>query len=120
MTALGGGYALLRGSHVRVDILYSRFSDRRKAIIDLATSLLFFAFIGVLLWQSGEAALWSLKLRESSPTQFAPPLYPVKMAIVLGFLIILLQGLAKFTRDMYTAITGKVMAGKIEKGVFER
>jgi len=119
ITAFGGGYALLRGSHVKVDLVYARFGDRRKAIIDLATSVLFFTFIGALLWKSAGIALSSLEIRETNATLFAPPVYPLKIALALGFLIILLQGLAKFIRDINTAITGKA-AVKMEKGVFER
>jgi TRAP-type mannitol/chloroaromatic compound transport system permease small subunit len=102
-----GGYVLQRGGHVNVDILYHRFKPRTRAIIDLFTWLLFFYFCGLLLWKGGEMAWDSFKVLETEPTAFAPPVYPIKMMIPLGALIILLQGLAKFIRDFNLAISGK-------------
>jgi len=73
----------------------------------LFTWLLFFYFCGLLLWKGGEMAWDSFKVLETEPTAFAPPVYPIKMMIPLGALIILLQGLAKFIRDFNLAISGK-------------
>jgi TRAP-type mannitol/chloroaromatic compound transport system permease small subunit len=102
-----GAYVLQRKGHVNVDILYNRFRPRTRAIIDLFTWLLFFYFCGLLLLKGGEMAWDSLKVLETEPTSFAPPVYPIKMMIPLGALLILLQGLAKFIRDLTLAITGK-------------
>jgi TRAP-type mannitol/chloroaromatic compound transport system permease small subunit len=49
----------------------------------------------------------SFKVLETEPTAFAPPVYPIKMMIPLGALLILLQGLAKFIRDFNLVISGK-------------
>jgi TRAP-type mannitol/chloroaromatic compound transport system permease small subunit len=102
-----GAYVLQRKGHVNVDILYNRFRPRTRAIIDLFTWLLFFYFCGLLLLKGGEMAWDSLKILETEPTSFAPPVYPIKMTIPLGALLILLQGLAKFIRDLTFAITGR-------------
>jgi len=102
-----GAYVLKRGGHVNVDLLYGRFQPRTRAIIDLFTWLLFFYFCGLLLWKGGEMAWDSFGFRETDSTSFAPPLYPIKMMIPLGALLILLQGLAKFIRDLTFAVTGK-------------
>ncbi len=109
---------MLHGSHVKADVFYSKLEFRKKAIVDLVTSFLFFLFISVMLWQTSKAALWSIKMNEHSPTVFAPPLYPVKMILPLGFLIIFLQGVAKFTRDLTTAITGIDTSSKLGRGIF--
>jgi TRAP-type mannitol/chloroaromatic compound transport system permease small subunit len=102
-----GAYVLQRGGHVNVDILYHRFRPRTRAIIDLFTWLFFFYFCGLLLLKGGEMAWDSLKVLETEPTSFAPPVYPIKMTIPLGAFLILLQGLAKFIRDLTLAITGR-------------
>ncbi len=102
-----GAYLQQRDGHVNVEILYDRFTPRTRAIIDLFTWLLFFYFCGVLLWKGGEMAWDSFLYRETDPTTFAPPVYPIKMMIPLGAFLILLQGLAKFIRDLTLAITGK-------------
>ena len=104
-----GGYVLRRGGHVNVEILYGKFSPRTRAIIDLFTWLLFFFFCGLLLIKGWEMAWDSFKVRETEPTTFAPPVYPIKMMIPLGALLILLQGLARFLRSLALAISGKEM-----------
>lgn len=102
-----GGYLQQRNGHVNVDILYLRFKPRTRAIIDLFTWLLFFAFCGVILVKGGEMAWDSFLYRETDSTVFAPPIYPLKMLIPLGGLLLLLQGLVKYIGDIKVAITGK-------------
>jgi TRAP-type mannitol/chloroaromatic compound transport system permease small subunit len=102
-----GAYALQRGSHVNVEILYGRFRPRTRAAIDLFTWVLFFFFCGIILVKGWEMAWNSFLVRETDSTSFAPPLYPIKMMVPLGSLLILLQGLAKFLRDLLFVISGK-------------
>lgn len=100
ISALGGGYALLYDSHVRADFIYSKFNIRKKAYINIITSLLFFLFVGVMLFQTTKAALWSISIKERSPTIFPIPIYPIKMIVSLGFFIILIGGIIKFIENI--------------------
>jgi TRAP-type mannitol/chloroaromatic compound transport system permease small subunit len=104
-----GGYVLQRGGHVNVEILYGKFSPRTRAIIDLFTWLLFFFFCGLILIKGWDMAWDSFKVRETEPTSFGPPVYPIKMTIPLGALLILLQGLARFLRSLVLAVSGREM-----------
>ena len=45
---LSGGYILRWGGHVNVDIFYSTLSDRWKAVLDIATAIVFFLFCSML------------------------------------------------------------------------
>lgn len=101
---LAGGYAILHHSHVNVDILYSRFSPRVKAIIDVITAVVFFLFAVVLVWQGGQYAWHSVELQQTTGSPWNPPVYPVKIMIPIGASLLLLQGIAKFIRDFMTAI----------------
>lgn len=107
MGILGGGYTLMLGSHVKVDVIYGSRSVRTRAIMDLCTSVLFFLFVIILLWQSIRMAADSFALKEHSTTVFAPPLYPLKMAIPVGVFLVLLQGVAKVLRDIIALITNE-------------
>lgn len=107
MVAQLGGYALLHGQHVRVDILFAPLSDRRKAIVDTATSVFGFVFIGALLWYSTVAALDSVRTREVSETVFSPPLYPLRIVLAVGVLLLFLQMVAKLVRDIQTINRGQ-------------
>lgn len=100
MVALLGGFALLHGQHVRVDVLFERLSKRGKAIVDTATSAFGFIFIVALLWYSLLAAITSVKEREVAETVFAPPIYPLRVIMVVGVLLLLLQMIVKLVRDI--------------------
>ena len=73
----------------------------------VVTGIFFFVFCGVMLWKGIDFAWTSLSRLEPDATPWRAPLYPIKMMIPLGALLILLQGLAKFIRDLVTAITGR-------------
>ena len=44
---IGGGFTMYYEGHANMDIVYSLFSKRGRAIIDLITFFLFLAFVGV-------------------------------------------------------------------------
>lgn len=113
---LGGGYTLLYREHVNMDILYAHFSPSVKAIMDLFTGMLFFFFCGLLLWKGTEMALDSLRMWEHSTSAWGPPVYPIKICLPIGAFLILLQGLAKFIRDLTTVLTGKAEMGTGDGG----
>ncbi len=99
---LGGGFVLKENKHISVDIVYDKWSPRKKAIADLITSPLFFFFIGILLWQMCKMTMDSVAEREVLSTVFAPPVYPIKILITIGIFLVALQGVAKFIRDFRT------------------
>lgn len=116
---LSGGYILRWGGHVNVDIFYSTLSDRWKALLDIATSIVFFLFCGMLLKYGGELAWESLSTFEHSQSAWNPPLYPFKLCIPIAAVLLILQGLAKLIRDILTLVKGKAVetADAIEREV---
>ena len=104
---LAGAYVLLHKGHIAMDLVYSRFPLRTKVIVDLITASLFFAFCGVLLWYGSSFAWTSLMMLELDDTAFRAPIYPIKLMVPVGAFLILLQGLAKYSRDFITAISGR-------------
>lgn len=102
-----GGFLQQRDGHVNVEILYLKFKPRTRAVINLFTWILFFIFCGTLMIKGGKMAWDSFMFRETDATSFAPPVYPIKMMIPLGAFLLLLQGLAKYVRDIRHAFTGK-------------
>lgn len=105
---LGGAYTLLHRGHVSVDIVYARLPVRTKAILDQALFLFFILpLMGVLFWQSIDLALISIALRETSRTPWGPIIYPFKTILSLAFLLMLLQGLSHFIRNLPIVFRGK-------------
>ncbi|MEE9194650.1 MAG: TRAP transporter small permease subunit [Alphaproteobacteria bacterium] len=97
---LAGAYALREDAHVRVDVLYVRFSDRGKAMVDIAASVFFFIFAGALLWTGFVFARDSVAVWEVSFTEWAIQYWPVKATIALGAFLILMQGISKLVKDV--------------------
>ena len=104
---LSGGFVLNRGGHVNVDIIYSRFSLRTRAALDVFSSVMFFLFVGMMLWYGWMLAWESISVLEHSHSAWDPPLYPVKLMIPLGAVLILLEGIAKLLKDIIIAVTGE-------------
>ena len=96
----GGGYLVLRDGHVRMDVLYSKWSPKRKAITDVVTFIIFFAFAFMLSWKAIEMAWSSVSMLEKSWGAFKGPIYPKKIALALGAVLVLLQGTAQFIRNI--------------------
>lgn len=101
------GYTLLHGSHVSVDIVYERLSERNRAILDLVSYLLFFfPFCIVMLIYGTCFAVDSWKMMETSWSACGCPLYPIKTVVPLSFILITIQGVAIFTRTLLRLTNG--------------
>ena len=106
---LAFGYVLLHKAHVRVDVLYSRFSTRVKAIVD---SVLWFVFflpaVSLLLYTGFVWVEYSLRIAErSSLTFWYPPTAPIRIIFIVGMSLFFLQGLVTLIRDLYMAVRNK-------------
>ncbi|MBN1471988.1 MAG: TRAP transporter small permease subunit [Syntrophaceae bacterium] len=104
---LGGGYALIKKEHVRMDIFYTQLTLRGKAIADIATFFLFVIYIAIIIWYGGKTAWHSLMINEHTQTVWGPPVYPSKIILVIGAILILIAGCTKFIRDFLIVATGK-------------
>lgn len=101
---LGGAYSLQKGVHVRMDLFYSRFSPRRRAIIDAVTILAVIFFLGVLLWGAVSSTQYAIQYNQKNYSAWSPVLWPVKVAMTAGIVFMLLQVIAQFFRDVAEAM----------------
>ncbi|WP_320666655.1 TRAP transporter small permease subunit [Prochlorococcus sp. MIT 1307] len=93
---LGLGWTLQNQGHVRVDVLQGRWSERRKAKIELlGTLLLLLPFALGIMAISIEPTLHSWSIAEVSPDPNGLPRYWVKTLIPIGFLLLALQGFSE-------------------------
>ena len=100
---LGGAYSLQLDAHVRMDLLYGRWSPRTKAAVDSATVLLL-AFYLVFLLDGGYASTaYALYYDERSYSAWAPYMAPIKIIMCVGILLMLLQTTATFFRNVAEA-----------------
>jgi TRAP-type mannitol/chloroaromatic compound transport system permease small subunit len=101
---IGGAYALQMGSAVRMDLLYSRWSDRTKAAVDVVTIMALFVYLGVLLWGGIESTQFALEYGERRRGLWRPYMAPIKIVMVVGIVLMILQCTAIFLRDLNRAL----------------
>jgi TRAP-type mannitol/chloroaromatic compound transport system permease small subunit len=104
---LGGAITLYMGKHVNMDVIYTRLSPKGKATIDIITFWFFVLFCIALIWKGGEVGWRSVMTLEHSGSVWNPPVYYFKMMLPIGAFLLLLQGIAKFTRDVMTIVSGR-------------
>ncbi len=89
---LCSAFALKRQSHVRVDIFYRDFPERKKASIDLLGNLFFLQPVCwlILLYSWGYVE-WSWKIMESSPNPLGLPFVYLQKSLLLALCILLIM-----------------------------
>ncbi|WP_017939740.1 TRAP transporter small permease subunit [Zestomonas thermotolerans] len=100
---LGGGYSLQSDAHVRMDLLYSRWSPRTRAVVDAFTGLLLLFYLGMLLYGGLSSTLYAIQYNETSYSTWSPYMAPIKIVMTLGVGLMLLQALAIFFTDLAAA-----------------
>jgi TRAP-type mannitol/chloroaromatic compound transport system permease small subunit len=109
---LGSALALLKGAHVRTDMLWEKFSDRTKGMIDsLAFLLLFLPTMVVLFFISIDDFLYSLSIDErSSSGAWTPILWPLRGVIPLTAFMLFVQGISELMKSLWAWRTGEFLA----------
>ncbi|MAS05879.1 MAG: C4-dicarboxylate ABC transporter [Ahrensia sp.] len=98
---LGGPYSIQLGSNVRMDLFYGDWSPKTKAWFDSFTVLFLIFFLVVLLMGGIESTEYSLQYGERSPTAWRPYLWPIKIAMCIGFLLMILQSVSELIKDIF-------------------
>ncbi|MGE0846080.1 MAG: TRAP transporter small permease subunit [Flavobacteriaceae bacterium] len=97
---LGGPYSLQLDSNVRMDLLYHRWSLRTKTWFDAFSIFALIFYLGVLLYGAVESTMYSLQYAERSPTAWRPYIAPIKIVMVVGITLMLLQAFSFFFKDV--------------------
>jgi TRAP-type mannitol/chloroaromatic compound transport system permease small subunit len=99
---LGFAYILKHNVNVRVDFLYAKWNERRKALVwGTALFLIPFCIIGIYVTLSPVLKSWGLKPNgtfgkwEMSPDPGGLPRAPIKTMIIVAFALLLLQAIAQ-------------------------
>ena len=106
---LGCAYALLKGAHVRTDMLWDKFSTRKKGWIDAIAYVVFFLpTMAVLTVMSVDDFLYSMSINEKSNSgAWQPIIWPLRGTIPLAFALLFLQGVSELLKSLWAARTGE-------------
>lgn len=137
---LGGPYSIQLGSNVRMDLFYHTWTPRRKAQVDAFTVFFLIFYLGLLLYGATGSSAYSLGYFgsepftffgeligsfftggpdavleligrvERSPTAWRPYLWPIKLIIMFGLILMLLQAFSELFKDV-ARIRGHEMGG---------
>lgn len=118
---LGGPYAIQMGSNVRMDLLYGTWSPRRKAWVDLVTVCFLIFYLCVLLYGAVGSTAYSLGYWKTEPFSYLagvltgteevgrlersssawrPYMWPIKLVMIVGFFLMLLQCVSELFKDV--------------------
>ena len=97
---LGGGYSMLTDDHVRMDLIYSKLKDKTKALLDSLTSVFLVFYLVILFYGSISSLTYTIETNQRLFTAWAPYVWPIKSIMTFGILLMLLQSIAIFFKDL--------------------
>ena len=101
---LGAAYTLRERGHIRIDVVYTHFSPKTRALIDTLGYLFF--FLPVAWWLSW--GLWNyaydafLTGETSGESAWNPIIWPFRLVFFLGIFLLALQSTAELIKALYT------------------
>ena len=112
---LATSYTLRRNEHVRIDVIVSHFSKRTQVWIDLIGFIVFLMPATLLILYYGTPYAWiSIQNQEVSSNAGGLIVWPVKLLIPLGFVLLALQGISEIIKRI-GYLKGLVPASAFEK-----
>lgn len=100
---LGGAYSVQLDSHVRMDLVYGRWSTRTRAIVDLFTGCCLMFYLIFLLYGGISSTQYAIQYGQKNYSAWAPPMAPIKIVMTFGIAMMLLQIIATFFKDLEKA-----------------
>lgn len=96
---VGGAYSIQLNDHVRMDLFYDRLSEKTKARIDSWTGVFLVFYLVCLLIGSISSTLYAIEYGQRKFSQWNPSLIPIKVIMVAGIVLMLLQAISTLFKD---------------------
>ena len=97
---LVGAFTLLRNGHVRIDLIISRFSPRKRHMFDLLNMGFLMLWSAVLVIEGWQFFMNSYQVREVDEMVLRHPVYPYKFVLFVGAILIFLQATASAAKSI--------------------
>jgi len=105
---LGGGYSMILKGHVRMDLLYGKWPEKKQAKIDAITDLFLLFYMGFLLYGAYSSIEYAVMYGETRNSAWRPYMAPIKIIMGIGVLLMSLQVIATFFKDLAKARGEKI------------
>lgn len=115
MFLLAAPHTLKRDEHVRIDVISGRFSKRTQVWIDVFGFAFFLLPMALMiLYYSYPYAMLAYNSNEVSSNAGGLIIWPAKMLLPVGFLLLCLQGISEMIKRI------AFLMGKIDSSVFDK
>jgi len=112
---LATSYTLRRNEHVRIDVIVGKFSKRTQVWIDIFGFVFFLLPITLIVLYYAVPYAWlSIQNQELSSNAGGLIIWPAKLLIPAGFLLLTLQGISELIKRI-GYLQGKVHASEFDK-----
>lgn len=111
---IGAAYTLKQGGHVRVDILFIKFSEKTKAWVDFLGTLVFLIPFSIMVILSTKGFIensWAVKEVSPDPGGL-PARYILKSMIPLGFVLVIIQGFSQMIKSLFVILDREIEGGE--------
>lgn len=103
---LGMAYALARGAHIRIDVVYLQLSPRKRALVDLVAYVML--LLPFLIWVTDkldDRAIEAFMSGErTGQSAWNPPIWPFRAMFFVSFAVLTLQVAAETIRAAGTLL----------------
>jgi len=100
---LGGGFSMILRGHVRMDLLYGRWSEKKKATYDVFTGLFLIFYLVFLLYGAYGSTEYAVMYGQRNRSALAPYMAQIKIIMGTCVLLMLLQSIAQLFKDLAKA-----------------
>ncbi len=100
---IGGAYSMQLKEHVRMDLLYEHWSKKTKAKVDVCTNFFLLFYLVTLFIGSISSTMYAIEYGQRNFSQWNPSMIPIKIIMVIGILLMILQTISTFFKDLAKA-----------------
>jgi TRAP-type mannitol/chloroaromatic compound transport system permease small subunit len=100
IVVFGSANTLLQRGHVVMDIFIIQLSEKKQVVLRLGVYLVFIFSVGVVAWQTAIFAWRSILIHERASTLLAAPVFPLKIGMFFGVVLLWVQGIALWIKDL--------------------
>ncbi len=109
-----GAYTLIRGGHVRVDLLLNTRSPRWNAFLDLLNYVVLVIWAAALTYEGWYYFEEAWRFSEVDDSALRHPMWPVKLALFVGVTLITLQGIVEIIRSSVLVVRPDVDVKRVD------
>ena len=106
---IGGAWTLPAGGHVSVDIAVDRLEQRKRQILDIATSVMAAVYILIFLIESVVFTWDAIAHNVKSTEYLAWPLWPIRSFLVIGGCLLFMEYIIRIIK-LWAMLTGMIPA----------